>query len=100
MGVVVCDVGAADGLYVDGDIWHTTAVGRNHIAGYRPGSETQRRRKVASTVTRPGRIDRRQLSIPFGEHEPVQVSHYELVRVINACGEIFGLVVGKLNVRL
>lgn len=110
MGVVVCDVGGGTtdlAIYVDGDIWHTAilGLGGNHITSdiaqvlRLPNSQAEEV-KLQHGHADPDEIDRRQyFNIqPFGEHEPVQVSHYELVQIINArVEEIFGLVVQEIK---
>lgn len=110
MGVVVCDVGGGTtdmAIYVDGDIWHTAVLGLggNHITSdiaqvlRLPGAQAEEV-KLQHGNADPDEIDRRQyFNIkPFGEREPVQVSHYELVQIINArVEEIFGLVVQEIK---
>lgn len=110
MGVVVCDVGGGTtdmAIYVDGDIWHTAVLGLggNHITSdiaqvLRLPNTQAEEVKLQHGHADPEEIDRRQyFNIqPFGEHEPVQVSHYELVQIINArVEEIFGLVVQEIK---
>lgn len=110
MGVVVCDIGGGTtdlAIYVDGDIWHTAilGLGGNHITSdiaqvlRLPNSQAEEV-KLQHGHADPEEIDRRQyFNIqPFGEHEPVQVSHYELVQIINArVEEIFGQVVQEIK---
>jgi len=110
MGVVVCDVGGGTtdiAIYVDGDVWHTAVltVGGNHITSdiaqvlRLPNSQAEEV-KLQHGHANPEEIDPRQyFNIrPFGESDPVQVSHLELVNIIHArVEEIFSLVVQEIK---
>jgi cell division protein FtsA len=121
MGVVVCDVGGGTtdiAIYVDGDVWHTAvlAIGGNHITSdiaqvlHLPNSQAEEVKlqhgQASLDVDASIGIDqaaearpRQYFNIhPFGELEPVQVGHQELVQIIQArCEEIFGLVVQEIK---
>ncbi len=110
MGVVVCDVGGGTtdmAIYVDGDVWHTAVLtlGGNHITSdiaqvLRLPNTQAEEVKLQHGHANPDEIDPRQsFNIrPFGEQEPVQVSHQELVQIINArVEEIFGMVVQEIK---
>jgi cell division protein FtsA len=110
MGVVVCDVGGGTtdmAIYVDGDVWHTAVLtlGGNHITSdiaqvLRLPNTQAEEVKLLHGHTNPEEIDPRQhFNIrPFGESEPVQVSHMELVNIIHArVEEIFSLVVQEIK---
>jgi cell division protein FtsA len=110
MGVVVCDIGGGTtdlAIYVDGDVWHTAvlSVGGNHITNdiaqvlHLPASQAEEI-KLQHGHANPEEIDQRQYFNvrPFGEEEPVQVGHYELVQIINArVEEIFSMVVQEIK---
>ena len=110
MGVVVCDIGGGTtdmAIYVDGDVWHTAvlAIGGNHITSdiaqvlRLPNSQAEEI-KIQHGNADQMEIDAKQyFNIrPFGEEEPVQVSHLELVQIIAArVEEIFGLVVQEIK---
>jgi cell division protein FtsA len=110
MGVVVCDVGGGTtdlAIYVEGDIWHTAVLGLggNHITSdiaqvlRLPNSQAEEV-KLQHGHADPEEIDRRQyFNIrPFGEHDHVQVSQYELIQIINArVEEIFSMVVQEIK---
>lgn len=110
MGVVVCDVGGGTtdmAIYVDGDVWHTAVlpVGGNHITSdiaqilHLPNSQAEEV-KLQHGQADVSEVDPRQyFNIrPFGEEEPVEVSHQELVEIINArVEEIFGMVVQEIK---
>ena len=110
MGVVVCDVGGGTtdmAIYVDGDVWHTAVLtlGGNHITSdvaqvLRLPNTQAEEVKLQHGHADPEEIDPRQyFNIrPFGESEPVQVSHLELVNIIHArVEEIFSLVVQEIK---
>lgn len=110
MGVVVCDIGGGTtdiAIYVEGDVWHTAVlgIGGNHITSdiaqilhlpYSKAEEIklQHGHADANSVS-PGEY----LSVrPFGEQEPVHISHHELVQIIQArVEEIFSLVVQEIK---
>jgi cell division protein FtsA len=110
MGVVVCDVGGGTtdmAIYVDGDVWHTAvlAIGGNHITSdiaqvlRLPHSQAEEV-KIQHGHADPAEVDPRQFFNvrPFGEQDPVQVSHQELVHIIHArVEEIFSLVVQEIK---
>jgi cell division protein FtsA len=110
MGVVVCDVGGGTtdlAIYVDGDVWHTAvlAVGGNHITSdiaqilRLPNSQAEEV-KLQHGHANPEEIDERQyLNVrPFGEQEPGQIGHRQLVEIIHArVEEIFGMVVQEIK---
>jgi cell division protein FtsA len=110
MGVVVCDVGGGTtdmAIYVDGDVWHTAvlALGGNHITSdiaqvlRLPESQAEEV-KLQHGQADENEVDARQYFNvkPFGEQEPVQVSHLELVQIINArVEEIFGMVLQEIK---
>lgn len=110
MGVVVCDVGGGTtdmAIYVDGDVWHTAvlAVGGNHVTSdiaqvlRLPNSQAEEV-KLQHGHANPGEIDARQYFNvrPFGEQDPVQIGHKELVEIIHArVEEIFGMVVQEIK---
>jgi cell division protein FtsA len=108
--VVVCDVGGGTtdlAIYVDGDVWHTAilSIGGNHITSdiaqvMRLANTQAEEIKLQHGHANPEEIDPRQaFNIrPFGEADPVQVSHLELVQIINArVEEIFGMVVQEIK---
>jgi cell division protein FtsA len=110
MGVVVCDVGGGTtdmAIYVDGDVWHTAVLTLrgNHITSdiaqvLRLPNTQAEEVKLQHGHADPEEIDPRQyFNIrPFGEEEPVQVSHLELVNIIHArVEEIFSLVVQEIK---
>jgi cell division protein FtsA len=110
MGVVVCDIGGGTAdisIFVDGDVWHTAvlAVGGNHITSdiaqllRLPNSQAEEV-KLQHGHANTEEIDARQyFNIrPFGEQDAVQISHLELVQIIQArVEEIFGLVVQEIK---
>jgi len=110
MGAVVVDIGGGTtdlAIYVDGDVWHTAvlAVGGNHITSdiaqvlHLPASQAEEI-KLQHGHACPEEIDPRQYFNvrPFGEDDPVQVGHHELVQIINArVEEIFGMVVQEIK---
>ncbi|MEW5871361.1 MAG: cell division protein FtsA [Chloroflexota bacterium] len=110
MGVIVCDVGGGTtdlAIFVDGDVWHTAVlgVGGHHITSdiaqvlRLPNSQAEEI-KLQHGHADAEAIDPRQAfnMRPFGEQEPVQVSHLELVQIIQArVEEIFGLVVQEVK---
>ena len=110
MGVVVCDVGGGTtdmAIYVDGDVWHTAvlAVGGNHITSdiaqvlRLPNSQAEDI-KLQHGHANPEEIDERQYFNvrPFGEQEPAQIGHRQLVEIIHArVEEIFGMVVQEIK---
>ena len=110
MGVILCDIGGGTtdlAIYVDGDVWHTAVLGvggeyiTSDIAQVLRLPKTQAEEiKLQHGHADPQDIDPRQYFQvkPFGEQEPVQVSHLELVQIINArVEEIFGLVVQEIK---
>jgi cell division protein FtsA len=110
MGVVVCDIGGGTtdmAIYVDGDVWHTAvlAVGGNHITSdiaqvlRLPNSQAEEI-KLQHGHANPEEIDERQYFNvrPFGEQEPTQIGHRQLVEIIHArVEEIFGMVVQEIK---
>lgn len=110
MGVAVCDIGGGTtdlAIYVDGDVWYTTvlAIGGNHITSdiaqllHLPNTQAEEI-KLQHGQADPEAVDPRQFfSIrPFGEQEPVQSSHLDLVKIIHArVDEIFGMVVQEIK---
>jgi cell division protein FtsA len=110
MGVVVCDVGGGTtdmAIYVDGDVWHTAvlAVGGNHITSdiaqvlRLPNSQAEDI-KLQHGHANPEDIDEHQYFNvhPFGEQEPAQIGHRQLVEIIHArVEEIFGMVVQEIK---
>jgi len=110
MGVVVCDIGGGTSdmaIYVDGDVWHTAVLtlGGNHITSdiaqvLRLPNTQAEEVKLQHGHANLDEIDPRQtFNIrPFGEQDPVQVSHQELVQIIGArVEEIFGMVVQEIK---
>jgi len=110
MGVVVCDVGGGTtdmAIYVDGDVWHTAVlgVGGNHITAdiaqllSLPNSQAEEI-KLQHGHADAEEVDPRQhFNVrPFGEQEPVPVSHLDLVQIIQArVEEIFSMVVQEIK---
>jgi cell division protein FtsA len=110
MGTVVCDVGGGTtdmAIYVDGDVWHTAvlSIGGNHITSdiaqvlHLPNSQAEEI-KLQHGHANPDEIDPAQYFNvrPFGEDDVVQVSHKDLVQIINArVEEIFGMVVQEIK---
>jgi len=110
MGVVVCDVGGGTtdmAIYVDGDIWHTAVlpVGGNHITSdvaqilHLPNSQAEEV-KLQHGQADVSEVDTKQFFNvrPFGEEQPIQISHHELVEIIGArVEEIFGMVLQEIK---
>lgn len=110
MGVAVCDIGGGTtdlAIYVDGDAWYTTVltIGGNHITSdiaqllHVPNSQAEEL-KLQHGHADPEAVDAQQYcSIkPFGEQEPIQISHQQLVQIINArVEEIFSMVVQEIK---
>ncbi len=110
MGVVVCDIGGGTtdmAIYVDGDIWHTAVlgIGGNHMTSdiaqvlHLPSSQAEEI-KLQHGHANPEEIDPQQVFNirPFGEDSMVQVSHLELVQILNArVEEIFNMVVQEIK---
>jgi cell division protein FtsA len=110
MGVIVCDIGGGTtdiAIYVDGDVWHTAvlAVGGNHITsdiaqGLRLPISQAEEIKLQHGQSDVNQVEPDQFFNvrPFGEQDPVQVSHQELVHIIEArVEEIFGLVLQEIK---
>lgn len=110
MGAIVCDVGGGTtdmAIFVDGDVWHTAVltVGGNHVTSdiaqvlRLPNSQAEEV-KLQHGHADPRDIDPGQYFHirPFGEQEPIQIGHLELVEIIHArVEEIFGLVVQEIK---
>lgn len=110
MGCVVCDMGGGTtdmAIFVDGDVWYTAVlgIGANHITNdiaqllHLPASQAEEV-KIQHGQADPEKVDPRQyFSIkPFGEQDPIQASHQELVHIIHArVEEIFNLVVQEIK---
>jgi cell division protein FtsA len=113
MGVIVCDIGGGTtdlAIYVDGDVWHTAVlpIGGSFITSdiaqvlRLPHSQAEEI-KLQHGHADPQEIDARQYFQvkPFGHaptQDPVQVSHLELVQIINArVEEIFGMVLQEIK---
>ncbi len=110
MGVVVCDIGGGTtdiAIYVDGDVWHTAvlAIGGSHITSdiaqvlRLPQSQAEEI-KIQHGHADVSEIDARQyFSVqPFGQDEPIQIAHLELVQIISArVEEIFGMVLQEIK---
>jgi cell division protein FtsA len=110
MGVVICDVGGGTtdmALYVDGDVWHTAvlAIGGNHITSDIAQGLRLPMSKAEEIKIRYGHADESEVEATqffsvnsFGEQEPVQISHKDLVHIISArVEEIFSLVVQEIK---
>lgn len=110
MGVVVVDIGGGTtdmAIYVDGDVWHTAilAIGGNHITNdiaqvlRLPSSQAEEIKlqhgNADVTAIDPGQSFNIR---PFGDEEMIQVSHQDLVQIIDArVEEIFGMVVQEIK---
>jgi cell division protein FtsA len=110
MGVVVCDVGGGTtdmAIYVDGDVWHTAvlAIGGNHITSDIAQGLRLPMSKAEEIKIRHGHADESKVEATqffsvnsFGEQDPIQISHKDLVHIISArAEEIFSLVVQEIK---
>jgi len=110
MGVVVCDIGGGTtdmAIYVDGDVWHTAvlSIGGNHITSDIAQVLRLPHLQAEEVKLQHGNADDHGIEAgqyfnirPFGEEDPVQVGHLELVQIITArVEEIFSMVVQEIK---
>jgi cell division protein FtsA len=110
MGVIVCDIGGGTtdlAIFVDGDVWHTAVIpiGGSYVTSdiaqilRLPHSQAEEV-KLQHGHADPQAIDGQEYFQikPFGEQDLVQVSHLELVQIINArIEEIFSMIIQEIK---